>query len=191
MNKLFLWLILLVIVLFIGILFCFIPFDNEVSNSIQAIGVCGALLLSLIASVYAAMEFQHHKKATKTALICRFIQRYANDNNAKNIEQYILEAALIDQKTGKIIGYNKDAELSHIPTIREKERFMHIFEELQLYIDSKMIPLPTAIDIFGYYVSVFDQIEEFHSDITDYNNENFWKNYIKFTSKIPKGFYLQ
>ena len=68
---------------------------------------------------------------------------------------------------------------------------MHVFEELQLCIDAKMISQSAAIDLFGYYVSVFHQIEEYHSDITDYHNENYWKNYLKFANSIPEGFHLR
>ncbi len=191
MNKFVVLLLIIIEIAFIGILLYFFPYASEVSSSLQAIGVCGALLISLVALVYAVLEFQHHKKSAATALICQYIQRYANDKNTQLVQQYILETALIDEKTGKIVGFNKEAKPSYTPSIRQKELFMHVFEELQLCIDAKMISQSTAIDLFGYYVSVFHQIEEFHSDITDYYNENFFRNYLKFANSIPEGFHLR
>ena len=169
----------------------FFPWSEEVSNCLQALGVFAALVVSIIALVYAKKEYKNHKKSAETTLICQYMHRYSTDKNIQAVQQYILDAALIDQKTGQIIGFNKDAKDINVPSVREKELFMHVFEELQLCIDAKMISQSTAIDLFGYYVSVFDQIEEYHSDITDYHNENYWKNYLKFANSVPKEFYLR
>ena len=192
MNKYVLIFIAIVIVLLaIAVPTYFFPYDSNVSSSLQAIGVCGALLISIIALIYAVMEYRQHKKAAETTLICQYIQRYANDKNTQVMEKYILEAALIDEKTGQIIGFNKNAKVSYTPSIYEKEMYMHIFEELQLCIEAKMIPHSVALNLFGYYLSVFHQIEEFHSDITDYNNRNYFEYYLKFAESIPPKFYLK
>ena len=190
MNKYVLIFLAIVIVL-IAIPTYFFPYDTKVSSSLQAIGVCGALLISIVALIYAVMEYRQHKKVAETTLICQYIQRYANDRNTQVMEKYMLEAAQIDEKTGQIIGFNKDAKVSYTPSIYEKEMYMHIFEELQLCIDAKMIPLSVAHNLFGYYLSVFHQIEEFHSDITDYNNKNYFEYYLKFANSLPPKFYLK
>ena len=71
----------------------------------------------------------------------------------------------------------------------EKEIFMHFFEEIQLLIDKGMVDKDVIIDLIGYYAGVFHRIEEFHADITDYDNEDYWKYYLKFVKSIPDKFY--
>ena len=67
--------------------------------------------------------------------------------------------------------------------------FMHFFEEIQLLIDENMIDKDVLIALIGYYVGLFHRIEDFHSDITDYNDERYWKYYLKFVRSIPEDFY--
>lgn len=181
----------IIIIALLQVKYHFFPWSEEVSNGLQALGVFAALVVSIIALVYAKKEYKNHKKSAETTLICQYMHRYSTDKSIQLVQQYILDAALIDHNTGQIIGFNKDAKDIYVPSIREKELFMHVFEELQLCIDAKMISQSAAIDLFGYYVSVFHQIEEYHSDITDYHNENYWKNYLKFANSIPKGFHLR
>ena len=186
MRKYFFTFIFVAILL--GLLYYFIPLEPNVSNSLQAIGVFGALVISAIALFYAIKEYRQHKKAAETSLICQYMHRYATDENVQKIKKYILEKGLKDEN-GYIVGFD-DKAVTNEPTILEKEQFMMVFEELQQCIDAKMIPLDTAIELFGYYVSVFHRIEKFHSDITDYDNEKFWNYYLKFANSIKPDFHL-
>lgn len=165
-----------------------IPFTVEWSNSLQAVAVIGALVVSGIALIYAKLEYDHHKKSEKTALLCQYLQRYANDPIIIKITNYILETALLDEEEN-IIGFDKSKKSKNIPSIREKEMFMHFFEEIQLLIDAKMIEQNVIVDLIGYYIGIFHRIKEYHQDITDYENEKYWKYYLKFVRSIPDDFY--
>lgn len=165
-----------------------VPFDTRWSNSIEALAVSIALIISAGALYYAKREYEHNKKSERTALLCQYFQRYANDPYIKKIEDYILETALLD-KEDRIIGYDNSKTPSYTPTVWEKEMFMHFFEEIQLLIDENMIDKDVLIALIGYYVGLFHRIEDFHSDITDYNDERYWKYYLKFVRSIPEDFY--
>ena len=173
----------------IWILCRIIPYDPSISSSLQATGVIGALIISIIALIIAYNEYRQHKTTAKTNLICQYMHRYATDENVLKIKKYILETAVFDAE-GRIIGFNKHAKPSYTPKIFEKEAFMSIFEELQLCIDAKMISKEKAIEYFGYYASIFHRIEGFHSDITDYNNKHYWEDYLNFVNNIREDFHL-
>lgn len=104
------------------------------------------------------------------------------------MEDYILETALLDEKD-TIIGFDKSKASSNKPSIWEKEMFMHFFEEIQLLINDNMIDKDMVIKLIGYYVGVFHRIEDYHSDITDYNEEKYWEYYLQFVRSIPDNFY--
>ena len=167
-----------------------LPFDTKWSNSIQAFAVAVAMIISIIALFYAKLEYDYYKKSEKTALLCQYLQRYSDSPLLRKAENYILALSKED-KDGKIIGFdkNKKIETEHKLTVREKERYMHFFEELQLLIDNKMLDKETVIKMMGYYIAIFHSIEEFHEDVKDYNDERYWKNYLKFVRSIPKDFY--
>jgi len=165
-----------------------VPFDTRWSNSIEALAVSLALIISGGALFYAKREYEHNKKSERTALLCQYLQRYANDQYIKKIEDYILETALLNGEE-RIIGFDKSKSPSYIPTIWEKEMFMHFFEEIQLLIDDNMIDKDVVIDLIGYYIGIFHRIEDYHADITDYNEEKYWKYYLKFVRSIPDSFY--
>lgn len=183
----------LAVVLSMIVLICFIggvhfPISPEWSNFIQAIAVTLALLVSGIALYYAKKEYDHHKKSEKTALLCQYLQRYANDPYVKKIEDYILDTVLLDDNEN-IIGFDKRKTSNNIPTLWEKEMFMHFFEEIQLLIDDKMIEKDVIVDLIGYYIGIFHRVKEYHQDITDYDDERYWKYYLRFVRSIPDDFY--
>lgn len=187
-KYIYIFLFVIIVLLISGLLYFFIPMESNISNSLQAIGVFGALIISIIALVCAIMEFIQHKKEARTTLICQYMHRYATDENVQKIKQYIHEKSRKDED-GYIEGFDDNAKTTYEPTSLEKEQFMLVFEELQLCIDANMIPLKKAIDIFGYYVSVFHYIPKFHSGVTDYEDENYWKHYLKFANSIQEDFY--
>ena len=186
--KIYLIVIIVSLAAIIAFLYRTIPFDPGVSSSLQAAGVIGALIISIITLGIAYNEYKHHKNAANTNLICQYMHRYANDKYVLKMKKYILETAVLDEE-GRIIGFNKNAKPSYVPKIFEKEAFMCIFQELQLCIDAKMIPREKAIEYFGYYASVFHRIKEYHSDLTDYYNENYWKDYLTFVNSIDPNFH--
>ena len=184
--------IVVVVVVIIAIIilskYDIIPTALPWSNFIEAVSVALALLVSYRALTYAKKEYTHHKRSEKTTLLCQNLQRYSNDPYVKKLEDYILECALLDEE-GNIIGFDKTKEATNPPCLWEKEMFMHFFEELQLLIDEDMIDKNVIIDLIGYYVGIFHRIPEFHQDITDYEDERYWKYYLKFVRSIPDDFY--
>lgn len=163
---------------------------NPNPQSLEAFSVMGAFIVSGIALLYAIQEFEHHKRNDRTTLLCQYLHRYATDENIKNVIDYINNTALLDAD-GNIIGVNYDT-LSNYPTPptqREKEMFMHFYEEVQMLINSKMINGEDAIDLLGYYCGVFHKIKEYHQDITDYEDEKYWKKYLKF-AKDSSDYFL-
>ncbi len=186
--KTYLIVIIVSLAAIITFLYRTIPFDPGISSSLQAAGVIGALIISIVALGIAYNEYQDHKSAANTNLICQYMHRYATDKNVLKMKKYILQTAVLDEQ-GRIIGFNKNAKPSYVPKIFEKEAFMSIFEELELCIDAGMIPRKKAIEYFGYYASVFHRIKEYHSDLTDYYNENYWKDYLNFVNNIKPDFH--
>lgn len=166
----------------------YIPFDTRWSDSIQALAVSSALIISGVALFYSKREYEHNKKSGKTTLLCQYLHRYATDPCVKKVEDYILEMALLDEREN-IIGFDKSKSPSSKPTVWEKEMYMHFFEEIQLHIDDNMIDKDVVIDLIGYYIGIFHRIEEYHADVTDYNEEKWWKYYLKFVRSIPDSFY--
>ena len=164
------------------------PFKEEWSNTIEAIAVTGALLVSGFALFYAKKEYDDHKKSEKIALLCQYLHRYANDPNIKKVEDYILESALLDEEKD-IVGFDKSKIPSNVPSVWEKEMFMHFFEEIELLIEGKMIERDDVIDLIGFYGGVFHRVSEFHKDISDYDVEDYWKYYLRFVKSIPDSFY--
>lgn len=188
MNFILLLLLVLVVLLIvISATAGAFPFEVKWSNTIEAIAVTGALLVSGFALFYAKKEYDDHKKSEKVALLCQYLHRFANDSNIKKVEEYILESALLDDKEN-IIGFDKSKTPTYIPTILEKEMFMHFYEELELLLERDMID-EEVVNLMGFYGGVFHRIKEFHEDITDYNVEDYWKYYLKFVKRIPDSFY--
>ena len=184
--------ILLALALCIIILLCVeniipIPFTTEWSSSIQAIAVIGALVVSLLALVYAKKEYDHHKKSEQTSLLCQYLNRYVNSETIQKVTEYIIETALLDEKEN-IIGFDNSKKPQDAPSIREKELFMHFFEEIQLHIDNNMIDANVAKELLGYYAGIFHKYEGFHQGISDYENEKYWRLYLKFVRSIPDSF---
>ena len=165
-----------------------LPISTEWSSFLQAIAVTVALLISGGALYYAKKEHELHKKSENITILCQYLQRYTNDPYIKKLEDYILDMALFDEDEN-IIGFDSKKQPGNTPTIWEKEMFMHFFEEIQLLIDNKVIDKNIVIDLIGYYVGIFHRIKEYHQDITDYDNERYWKYYLKFVKSIPDEFY--
>lgn len=186
------FLIAIVGILLIAVI-CFLfssnfPPKNEYSNFFEAVSVSLALFISAGALFYAKQEYHHHKESEKTALLCSYLKRYAEDPYVKKIEDYILNTAVLD-KEGNIVAYNKNTKAENVPTIWEIEMFMHFFEEIQLLIDAQLMDKDLVIGLIGYYVGIFHKIPEFHQEITDYDDERYWKYYLKFVKSIPTDFY--
>lgn len=188
-RKIFVCFLLSFIVLVI-IFACYklLPFSVQVSSSLQALSVCGALIISVAALIYAIKEYVHYKRSTRATLLCHYLERYANEKSIIKVINYIIDSAKVD-KTGQIIGYEHNNKNIKNPTVLEKEMFMHFFEELQLQIDEKLLEQSKVIDLLGYYAGIFHRIEGFHKDITDYNNERYWKYYLRFVKNIPDEFF--
>lgn len=188
MNKKLLLILSPLCTIFIVLIVYYVPFDTRWSSSIEALSVSLALLISGGALFYAKREYDQNRKREKTSILCQYLQRFANEPYIKKVEDYILEVALLD-KNQNIIGFDKNKKISSPPSIWDKEMFMHFFEEIQLLIEDDMIDKNLAIDLIGYYVGIYHRIEEFHADITDYNEERYWKYYLKFVNSIPDSFY--
>lgn len=170
-------------------------FLHNKPTTLEAFSVTGAFCVSGLALCYAILEFEHHKKNDKTTLLCQYLHRYATDDNIKQIIEYVNNTASLD-KNGNIIGIdnNKLAEFSKsfsLPTQREKEMFMHFYEELQMLIDCNMVEGDVAIDLLGYYCGIFHRIKEFHQDITDYDDEKYWEKYLRFAKSSSDYFLCQ
>ncbi len=157
-------------------------------QALEAFSVTGALCVSGVALWYAKKELEHHKKNDKTNLLCQYLHRYANDKFITRIVCYINDVALLDE-SGNIIGFDSNKEIKCPPTQREKEMFMHFYEEIQMLIESDMMEKSTAIDLMGYYCGIFHRIKEFHQDLTDYYDERYWKKYLTFANSIPDDYY--
>ena len=71
MKKYVILFLLMAVIL--GVICYSFPYEASVSNSLQATGVIGALIISTIALVYAVKEYQHHKKATEATIICQYM----------------------------------------------------------------------------------------------------------------------
>lgn len=164
-------------------------------QSLEAIAVTGASIVSILALWYARKEFEHHKKNDRTTLLCQYLHRYATDENIKKVIDYINDTALLDAD-GDIIGLDnkklkelaKKSKSSSLPTQREKEMFMHFYEELQMLIDSNMLEDTVTIDLLGYYCGKFHNIKEYHQDITDYDNKNYWERYLRLANSSYEHF---
>ena len=165
-----------------------LPFDEKWSNTIEAIAVTGALLVSGIALWYAKNEYDDHKKSERTKILCKYLQWYDSNPVISKMTDYILEMAKLD-KDGNIIGIDKSKTPKTIPSLRDKEIFMHFFEQLEMHIENNMLNRKEVNDHFCYYAGIFHKFPEFHEDITDYDNDNFWHYYHSFVDNIPKDFY--
>lgn len=150
---------------------------------LSSISNIGTLLVSVIALVYAILEYSRHKKSVRTNLLCQYHQRYVSDKNIESVIQYMLRTAKVDVN-GEIIGFDETKASLSDPGIYEKEKFMRFYEELQLQIDDGNVDKDIARDMFSYYVVKFDKIEDFHKEITDYDNIKYWHHYKKFVQNI-------
>lgn len=180
---------ILIVAFCLVIILSWIIFKNPNPQYLEAFSVTGAFIVSSIALVYAIREFEHHKNNDRTVLLCQYLHRYATDENIKNVLDYINNTALFDADDN-IIGVNDEifSNYQNPPTLREKEMFMHFFEEVQMLINSKIIKGEDAIDLLGYYCGVFHKIKEYHQDITDYDDEKYWKKYLKFAKDSSEYF---
>lgn len=165
-----------------------VPFEEKWSNTIEAIAVTVALVISGLALLYAVLEYNQHKKIEKTTLLCQYLQRYASDPIIRKVTEYILDTALLDEKGNKIVGFDESKTSKNTPTLTEKEMFMRFFEEIQLLIEDKLLDGDKAIYLMGYYCDVYHRIDEYHGDISDYNDEETWGTFLKFANSIPEGF---
>ena len=180
---------ILIVAFCLVIIISWIIFKKPDPQKLEAYAVTGAFIVSSIALFYAILEFEHHKNNDRTVLLCQYLHRYATDENIKNVLDYINKTALFDEDYN-IIGFNdeKFSKYHNPPTLREKEMFMHFFEEVQMLIDSKIIKGEDAIELMGYYCGVFHKIKEYHQDITDYDDEKIWKKYLTFAKKSSEFF---
>lgn len=46
-----------------------------------------------------------------------------------------------------------------------------------------------SLELLGYYAGIFHKYEGFHQDISDYENEKYWRLYLKFVRSIPDSFH--
>ncbi len=187
MKSTFITIALLISLILILIFTNVIPFSDNWSNNLQALAVVGAFVLSIVALYYAKKEYDYHKMSKEKELLCKYLERYADAPYIKKVEEYICEVALMDEDEN-IIGFDKNKTPSYKPSIWEKEMFMHFFEELQIFINNKMLDKNEIIDLIGYYAGIFHKFSEYHSDITDYEDERYWKYYLQFVRSIPEDF---
>lgn len=140
----------------------------------------GSCVITLVALYYAVSEYERYKESVKIDLLCRYNQRYTTDNNIAAVIKYILKAGITDSK-GEICGVNKKLCKDPDVGIFEKEMFMRFFEELQEQIDNKMLDKDKdkVWTLFSYYAVQFDKFEDYRSDITDYDTEN-WESFRNF-----------
>ena len=165
-----------------------LPFNEEWSNTIEAIAVTGALLVSGFALWYAKKEYERHKVSEKTTILCQYLQRYDSDPIIRQMTDYILETAKLDEN-GDIIGFDNSKIPTKIPSVRDKEIFMHFFEQLEMHIENGMLERKEVNDQLCFYAGIFHRFEEFHADITDYDDERYWHYFHSFVNNIPKDFY--
>ena len=187
-HGLLTFLIIIFVMMLLFVFYLVAPLTNEWSNSLQAFTVIAALLTSVLALWYAKKEYEYHKKCERTTLLCHYLDRYANTETIRKVICYILDTALLDEK-GNIVGIDPDKHSDSVPTLREKELFMHFFEEIQLQINNEMIDKSDAFDLMGYYCGIFHRIEGYHRDVTDYNDERYWKYYLQFARSIPDSLF--
>lgn len=172
------------------------PFDKHV-NYLSSISNIGIFVTSLIASFYAVIQYENHKKEERTKLLCEYNQRYSSDKNIEEVVTWMLQVSILDDN-GEI--KSADPTRAHSPGIHKKEMFMRFFEELYLQIKNNKIDKRESCRLFSYYARKFDAIEEFRLDITDYipvneedaskSDENkkkllkYWSDYRKYVKEM-------
>jgi len=165
-----------------------VPFEEKWSNTIEAISVTIALIISIVALIYAVMEYNQYKNSEKTNLLCQYLHRYAKDPSIMKITDYILQTAELDEN-GNIIGFDKTKTPETVPSVRDKEGFMSFFEQMELHIENNMLDRDNVNDLMCFYAGIFDKYKEFRTDITDYNKDKYWEHFHAFVKGIPKDFY--
>lgn len=140
--------------------------SNYFISYLSAISDIGLFMTTIVATIYAMMQYNEHKNAQRTNLLCEYNQRYSTDTNIKRVIEWILKVAITNEK-GEVI--NVDIDKSYYkPGINTREMFMRFFEELQLQIDKGNLNANDVYNFFAYYAIIYDQFEDLHKDITDY-----------------------
>jgi len=182
MKKTFVSFVFLALVVVVFLAFIEVQCNGNMSffeACLQAISDYGTVYVTSAALYYAMKEYGQHKAEQKTALLCDYLHRYVDDPNVAKVTKYILDYGKTNDK-GEIVSLKKWKPSLNTPSIYEKEIFMRLFEEIQIHLDKELLDKETVYDELAYYALVFDDINEFHEDITDYDDEEIWENYHKF-----------
>lgn len=151
------------------------------SNFLTSIISFGTLLVALFSALYVKKEYDKHIEEERTKLLCEYNHRYSVDKHIECVIEWMLQIAIMDE-SGNIIGVNR--QIKNIPpNIHQKEMFMRFFEELQLQIEKRKLNKQDVKKLFSYYALVFDKIEEYHCDITDYNKIE-WETFRNFVKQM-------
>lgn len=147
----------------------------EYASQTNAFGSLASALIAFGVAFYGIFQYDRHVKEKKTELLCSYNKRYATDVNIEKVVRWII--ANLDEN-GKL-RENDPCEKNDIPGIYEKELFMRFFEEMYLQTSQGKINKEDTIRLFSYYALMFDKHDRFHSDITDYDSDD-WHYYHKF-----------
>lgn len=145
---------------------------NSVCQKVEYISYLGAaanigvFITSVIAGIYAIVQYENHKKEEHTKLLCEYNKRYSTECYITTMLEWMLKVGETNNN-GDIVDVNLNK--SYIkPGINTKELFMRFFEELHLQIADNNLNPEEVYDYFAYYVLLFDEFNEYHQDITDY-----------------------
>lgn len=165
------------------ILHLFYPLINIGSYSalLTAITSFLALLVAGLGAWYAKKEYNKHLEEERTKLLCDYNYRYSTDKNVECVIKWMLKIAITD-KNGFITGVDRSIANTR-PGIYEQEMFLRFFEELYQQIKNEKLDRQKVSNLFSYYALVFDKFEDYHLDITDYN-EDVWNDFRYFVKEM-------
>ena len=126
---------------------------EAIASSVTAVATtCGVF--------YAVIQYCFYKKQEKTAILLKYNERYATDQNIQKVVNYLLWK-IDHQKHGIPVNkvyYGFDNEEDIKPTKNQVEMFMRFFEELQISIEAKRLDPNMVKKLFAYYAHKLPQM---------------------------------
>lgn len=125
-------------------------------------------IITVIAAIWAIIEFLQHKKNKKCEILAHYHERYANDHHIDKVLHYYLRTK-----------DNKDGKKSDVPDVHDREMFLRFFEEIELMIQRNYIRKSDVKKLFIFYFMVLWRSNSFWSVFDDDDEINNWRLALK------------
>ena len=156
----------------------------SIAGDLATVATC---VFAGVGFVVACREYQKHKRHHKVEILSSLNERYASDENIKEVVIELLKSLKNDDRGDYFINKEtwksaKDEDIDK-KVVYQREMFLRFFEELESYIEEDSLDTKVIKKTFAYYALQAASLQE--DFVEDYNNGN-WTFFKKFVEEMKK-----